>query len=77
MENGTVILDVADNGPGISTSTMSDLWLPGYTTRVHGTGLGLTIVHDAISDMGGKIEVLRSGRLSGAEFIISLPILGS
>lgn len=77
VENGTVILDVADNGPGISTSTMSDLWLPGYTTRVHGTGLGLTIVHDAISDMGGKIEVLRSGRLSGAEFIISLPILGS
>jgi signal transduction histidine kinase len=73
----TVLLSIADNGPGISAPSIADLWLPGYTTRVHGTGLGLAIVHDAINDMGGKIEALHSGRLGGAEFIISLPILGS
>jgi signal transduction histidine kinase len=77
VEDGSVIIDLADNGPGISAPTVADIWLPGYTTRVHGTGLGLTIVHDAVNDMGGKIDVLRSGRLGGAEFVISLPILGS
>ena len=77
VADGRIVLDVADNGPGITAPTIADLWTPGYTTRVHGTGLGLTIVHDAVADLDGKIEALRSGRLGGAEFIISLPILGS
>lgn len=77
IDGDKVIIDIADNGPGISSATISDIWLAGYTTRIHGTGLGLTIVHDAITDMGGAIEAVRSGYLGGAEFLITLPILGS
>jgi signal transduction histidine kinase len=77
VSDSKAILRVGDNGPGISSPTVGDIWLPGYTTRVHGTGLGLTIVHDAVHDMGGNVEVLRNGQLGGAEFIISLPILGA
>jgi signal transduction histidine kinase len=77
IADGMIHLDVADNGPGISAAAINDLWTPGYTTRVHGTGLGLTIVHDAVTDLDGKVDAMRTGRLGGAEFIISLPILGS
>jgi C4-dicarboxylate-specific signal transduction histidine kinase len=73
----TAELRIADNGPGIAGISKSDIWLAGYTTRLHGTGLGLTIVHDAVADMAGKVEVVSPGSLGGAEFIINLPILGS
>ena len=46
----SVILDVADNGPGISVPTVTYL-APGLYTRLHGTGLGLAMVHDAVKDM--------------------------
>jgi signal transduction histidine kinase len=70
-------LRVADNGPGITGIAVKDIWLPGQTTRVHGTGLGLTIVRDAVTDLGGTVEALAQGRLGGAEFIVDLPILGA
>lgn len=77
ISGGNAVLRIEDNGPGITVPTVADIWLPGYTTRVHGTGLGLTIVRDAVHDIGGSVEVLRTGKLEGAEFIISLPILGA
>jgi signal transduction histidine kinase len=77
VSDDKAILHVADNGPGIDVPNIADIWLPGYTTRVHGTGLGLTIVHDSVDDIGGSIEVIRRGYLGGAEFVITLPILGS
>lgn len=71
-----LIIRVLDNGPGIDESEISlgDIWLPGETT--HDTGLGLTIVRDSVADLGGSAEALAHGDLGGAEFIITLPILG-
>ena len=51
-------LSVSDSGPGITEIRKSDIWLPGRTTRKHGTGLGLTIVRDAVNDLGGEVEAL-------------------
>ena len=48
-------LSVSDNGPGIVGIRKSDIWLPGRTTRKNGTGLGLTIVRDAVKDLGGNV----------------------
>ena len=45
-------LSVSDSGPGITGIRKSDVWLPGRTTRKHGTGLGLTIVRDACERFG-------------------------
>ena len=70
-------LSVSDSGPGITEIRKSDIWLPGRTTRKHGTGLGLTIVRDAVNDLGGKVEALEHGPLGGAVLTVHLPILGA
>jgi C4-dicarboxylate-specific signal transduction histidine kinase len=55
---------------------MNDIWLPGQTRRPNGTGLGLTIVRDAVHDLGGKASAIAHGELGGASFIVELPIIG-
>ncbi|HMD71932.1 MAG TPA: ATP-binding protein [Bryobacteraceae bacterium] len=68
-------LRVLDSGPGIDGLSPSEIWLPGYTTTPGGTGLGLTIVKDAVTELGGTVNVLPSGKLGGAEFTVELPML--
>jgi signal transduction histidine kinase len=67
---------VLDNGPGIVNIRKRDIWLPGETTRQHGTGLGLTIVRDAVADLGGTVDAIEKGELGGAEIVIEVPIIG-
>lgn len=64
---------VADSGPGIVNIKIDDIWLPGETTRPNGTGMGLTIVRDIVSDLGGQVTVTPHGRLGGAEFRVVVP----
>jgi signal transduction histidine kinase len=73
----TCTISVADNGPGISGISLEDIWLPGQTTRPNGTGLGLTIVRDSATDLGGGVEAISEGALGGAEIRIELPIIAS
>jgi signal transduction histidine kinase len=74
LRKDTVVLRVFDSGPGITHLTTEEIWLPGRTTSPDGTGLGLTIVRDSVSDLGGKIAAVAHGELGGAEFIIQLPL---
>jgi signal transduction histidine kinase len=73
---GYVRLKIVDNGLGISDIKLDEIWLPGKTTRPGGTGLGLTIVKDSVSDLGGKVQALAKGELGGAEFIVEIPLVG-
>ncbi len=73
----TLVVHIADSGPGINDFKISEIWLPGITANPEGTGLGLTIVRDTVRDMGGEVDVIPHGKLGGAEFVITLPILGS
>jgi C4-dicarboxylate-specific signal transduction histidine kinase len=73
---GYVRLKIVDNGLGISDIKLDEIWLPGKTTRPGGTGLGLTIVKDSVSDLGGKVQALANGELGGAEFIVEIPLVG-
>ena len=76
IEENVLLLKVLDSGPGIREISTRDIWLPGQTTRSNGTGLGLTIIKDAVTDLGGSVQVVEEGELGGAEFIVELPILG-
>ena len=77
MEDRQWRLVVSDNGPGIVNISKRDIWLPGRTTRKNGTGLGLTIVRDAVRDLGGEVDAREHGDLGGAEITVQLPILGA
>ncbi|HXZ12859.1 MAG TPA: ATP-binding protein [Candidatus Sulfotelmatobacter sp.] len=66
-------ISVADNGPGIPAQDLPKIFLPFYTTKSDGTGLGLAVVQKVALQHGGSIEARnRSG--GGAEFLLWLPL---
>ncbi len=69
-----VVLTVADNGEGMSDETARRLFEPFFTTKPSGkgTGIGLSIVHGLVSQLGGEIAVV-SSLGCGATFMIRLP----
>jgi two-component system, NtrC family, nitrogen regulation sensor histidine kinase NtrY len=69
---GSVRLEVADTGQGLTPEECERLFTPYYTTKTHGTGLGLAIVQSVISDHHGRISV-ESQPGKGATFRIELP----
>ncbi len=50
-------IKVVDNGVGIPSDKLRDIFYPFYTTKKSGTGLGLFVVHKLVKDNGGMIEV--------------------
>jgi C4-dicarboxylate-specific signal transduction histidine kinase len=64
-ERTLVQMSVLDNGPGIAGISIDDIWLPGKTTTTEGTGLGLTIVKDVVSEMDGRVSAVARGELGG------------
>ena len=67
---------VLDNALGINNIKLDEIWLPGRTTREGGTGLGLTIVRDSVTDLGGIVKAIPKSELGGAEFIVELKLSG-
>ncbi len=64
-------LEVADTGQGLTREECDRLFTPYYTTKTHGTGLGMAIVQSVVSDHGGKISVSSEPGL-GTTFVIDL-----
>ncbi|MDD5758216.1 MAG: ATP-binding protein [Desulfobulbaceae bacterium] len=73
-EEGLVIMEVRDNGPGVSESNKIRLFEPYFSTKKSGTGLGLAIASTVVADHGGYIRV-KDNVPVGARFIIELPLL--
>jgi signal transduction histidine kinase len=65
-------ISITDNGPGISSESLSKIFVPFYTTKAQGTGLGLAIVQKIVVQHGGSVEA-RNLSEGGAEFIVWLP----
>jgi nitrogen fixation/metabolism regulation signal transduction histidine kinase len=73
--DGTVRIEVEDEGPGITEEQRTRLFVPYFTTKKGGTGLGLAIVQGIVSDHGGRVEV-KSTPGAGTTFTLVLPIGG-
>ncbi|MBA3333523.1 MAG: HAMP domain-containing histidine kinase [Actinobacteria bacterium] len=71
-DNGTVRVDVADSGPGITAEQRSRIFEPFISNDVNGTGLGLPIARELAIALGGRIE-LSSTPGSGSRFRLVLP----
>ena len=69
---GSVRIEVADTGKGLTPEECSRLFTPYYTTKVQGTGLGLAIIQSVVSDHHGTISV-SSDEGRGTAFRIELP----
>ena len=67
------IMTCADTGCGIAVEDLSRIFDIYYTTKKEGSGLGLMMVYDAVTEHGGKIEVV-SKRGKGTTFKVLLPI---
>jgi len=67
-------LVVSDDGPGLTEEQRSQLFVPGFTTKARGSGLGLTLVERIVSDHGGTISV-DSAPGRGTTFTLSIPNL--
>jgi signal transduction histidine kinase len=66
---------VADDGPGVEDAVLPRLFSPVNSTKGSDhSGLGLSIVHRLVQEMGGSIRYGRSARLGGAEFTLLLPM---
>ncbi|MFG0266621.1 MAG: ATP-binding protein [Rhodopirellula sp. JB055] len=70
-DSANVILDIEDNGPGLSPEQQQMIFEPFFTTKVKGTGLGMSIVQRILHAHGGDIQVAEPTQ-SGARFLIRL-----
>ncbi len=70
--NGTVTVDVADSGPGITADARERIFRPFWSTDGRGTGLGLPIARELAMALGGRIE-LQTEVGKGSRFRLVLP----
>ncbi|MDI6729146.1 MAG: ATP-binding protein [Thermodesulfovibrionales bacterium] len=77
QQGNNAVISIADNGKGIPQEIQSRIFEPFFTTKDvgKGTGMGLTVAYDIISQYGGNIEV-KSEVGKGSNFIITLPLKG-
>jgi signal transduction histidine kinase len=75
--NGTVDVDIADNGPGIDAAVRDRIFEAGVSTKSSGWGVGLSLSQRIIEDLhGGRISVRDRAR-GGAVFEVELPQAGT
>jgi signal transduction histidine kinase len=66
-----VIIEVADDGPGVPRDIATTIFDPLVTARPGGTGLGLALARRIVAAHGGSITLVDAG--PGATFRIELP----
>jgi two-component system NtrC family sensor kinase len=73
-DEGRVVIEVADNGPGMADDVARRVFEPFFTTKGvrEGTGLGLSIVHNIVAGFGGAV-VCETAPGAGATFRVTLP----
>jgi two-component system nitrogen regulation sensor histidine kinase NtrY len=69
-------ISIRDNGTGISPEQRAKLFVPYFTTKSTGSGLGLAMCRQIIESHRGTIE-LESTSNQGTEFTITLPVIPS
>ena len=76
VEGPVVLLEVADDGPGVPSAIAATLFDPLVTGRSGGTGLGLALARRIAMAHGGSIALVDSGGASGACFQVRIPSAG-
>jgi signal transduction histidine kinase len=73
-EQDYIEISMEDTGVGMNEDTMKNVFVPFFTTKEKGTGLGLTITHRIVQERGGWIDI-KSNVGKGSVFTVYLPTL--
>jgi two-component system nitrogen regulation sensor histidine kinase NtrY len=68
-QRGLVLLEVSDNGPGISETLAKEIFVPFFTTKRQGSGVGLALTRQIMIAHGGNVTVNPSD-IGGAKFTL-------
>jgi signal transduction histidine kinase len=71
-EAGNAVIQVRDQGCGVSEEEMEHLYDPFFTTKENGTGLGLPVAHQIVAQLGGVLAA-RNNADRGMTFSVQLP----
>jgi two-component system, NtrC family, nitrogen regulation sensor histidine kinase NtrY len=71
--NNAVQIEVSDNGPGIPDDIKEDIFVPFYTTKENGSGIGLSLSRQIMQNHNGTISVNPDAD-NGATFILRFPL---
>ena len=66
---GNVVIDVSDNGPGIPDDLTRKIFVPFFTTKEQGSGVGLALARQVMTAHGGYIRLAQDG--TGARFTLT------
>ena len=70
-ENESTVIEVRDNGPGIAPADLQKIFIPFFTTKAKGHGIGLALTHRIITQHGGTLTASNSPH-GGAIFTIRI-----
>ncbi len=76
LGKGEVVVEVADDGPGLPEGTAEQVFDPFFSTRERGSGLGLAIARRIVLAHGGRIKAANRPE-GGAVFTFTLPLDGA
>jgi len=76
-DDGCVVVEIADNGPGISPEVKGHIFEPFFTTKGvgQGTGLGLDTVQRIVKKHRGNVQV--NSQPGDTRFLVFLPLAGN
>lgn len=63
-----------DSGSGIPPEAMDHLFEPFFSTKHSGTGLGLAVSHEIVTEHGGQLTAVNNPDAPGATFTVTLPL---
>ena len=73
LNNSNCCIKIEDNGCGMTTDTMKKMKTPFYTTKLRGSGLGVSLIYEIVEAHGGKVEYL-SQYGKGTKVMLYFPI---
>jgi nitrogen fixation/metabolism regulation signal transduction histidine kinase len=70
---GRLVISIEDTGAGLSPSELQRIFIPFFTTKTKGHGIGLALAHRVVTEHGGTLSAANSPT-GGAIFTLSLPL---
>jgi two-component system nitrogen regulation sensor histidine kinase NtrY len=71
-DGGAALIEVEDDGPGLART--DNLWVPFFTTKPHGTGIGLVLSREIVENHGGSIALENRVGAKGCVARVRLPL---